>query len=108
MKEMVTLKKFVITALSLGMFATSGVTGVQAHSDSVETKVNSEEHMEMMNEMREKMQETNAQVNYGQVKKAMEEVNPEMTNTEIKEMIASMHGTHAAKPSANFEPMNME
>lgn len=51
------------------------------------------------------MQETNAQVNYGQVKKAIEEVNSDMTNKEIKKMMASMHGTHAAKPSANFEPM---
>ncbi|WP_028783738.1 hypothetical protein [Thalassobacillus devorans] len=99
------MKKFVIGVLSLGIAATSGVTGVQAHSDSEQPKVNSEQHMEMMKEMREMMQETNAQVNYGQVKKAMEEVKPEMTNTEIKEMMASMHGTHAAKPSSNFEPM---
>ncbi|WP_066175188.1 hypothetical protein [Bacillus marinisedimentorum] len=46
-------------------------------------------------------------VNYGQMSKHAEQMHPDMTREEIKDMYLEMHGTMGAKPSADFEMGDM-
>ncbi|SDZ76094.1 hypothetical protein SAMN05421743_10197 [Thalassobacillus cyri] len=99
------MKKIIIGALSLGMVAGAGVTGVQAESGQM--VMPKEKQMTQMEEMHQDMFDSNAVINYGQAKNLMEEMHPELGKEEVKEMYQSMHGTNGAAPSVNFKDMNM-
>ena len=45
-------------------------------------------------------------INFGQMKKHMEEVHPGMTTQEMKDMYKDCHGTNGAMQSKNFQMMD--
>ncbi|ARI78661.1 hypothetical protein [Halobacillus mangrovi] len=96
------MKKLFIGALALGIVATGGVTSVYAHSNQG-GMASVDMNMIEMNDMHQMMQGQNGFINFGQMKKVMEDMHPDLTKQEIKEMYAAMHGTNGAEPSANFE-----
>ena len=48
----------------------------------------------------------NGTVNFGQALKYMQEMHPDWSQKDIKEMYNEHHGTQGAEPSHNFEQMN--
>ncbi|WP_082235471.1 hypothetical protein [Halobacillus massiliensis] len=103
------MRRFIIIgALSFGLVAAVGVTGVSAQSGQME--ILHEESMQKMamEEMHQNMLDSSAVINFGQTKKLMKEMHPEMTTQQIKNMYKQMHGTNGAAPSANFKEMNMK
>ncbi|MFE8699656.1 hypothetical protein ACFYKX_03350 [Cytobacillus sp. FJAT-54145] len=48
----------------------------------------------------------NGVMNFGQMKPFMEEMHPELSEKELKDMYESCHGTNGAMPSKNFQHMN--
>lgn len=44
-------------------------------------------------------------LNFGKMKPLMQEMHPEFSNQELKEMYESCHGTKGAMPSRNFSSM---
>ncbi|WP_153464239.1 hypothetical protein ACJA3J_02765 [Halobacillus sp. SY10] len=99
------MKKLIIGALSFGIIAAGGVTGVSAKSGQMEMPQEKSAQMMDMDRMHQMMLESNAVINFGQAKNLVEEMHPEMTNQEIKEMYINMHGTNGAAPSKNFKEM---
>ncbi|MBN9654734.1 hypothetical protein J0K78_10705 [Halobacillus sp. GSS1] len=99
------MKKWIIGALSFGIIAAGGVTGVSAKSSQVEMPQEKNNHMMEMERMHQMMSESNAVINFGQAKNLMEQIHPEMTIQEIREMYTNMHGTNGAEPSNNFKEM---
>ncbi|MGI8316904.1 hypothetical protein [Halobacillus mangrovi] len=97
------MRKLFIGALALGLVATGGVTSVYAYSNQGEIPSGNVEQMMDMNDMHQMMQGPNGFINFGQMKNIMEDMHPDLTKQEIKEMYGTMHGTNGAEPSANFE-----
>ncbi|WP_158736702.1 hypothetical protein [Alteribacillus sp. YIM 98480] len=100
------MKKIFIGVLSLGLVAAGGITAVYAQSSSNDMSVVKAEQMANRNNMHQMMHDEIGPINYGQMKKAMEQVHPEWTKEQVKEMYNSMHGKNSAEPSVNFEEMN--
>ncbi|MFG6116910.1 hypothetical protein ACGTN9_17290 [Halobacillus sp. MO56] len=97
------MKSFIIGALSMGFIVAGGVSGVQAASDEMEMPAEGSEQMMEMDEMHQEVLNSNGVINFGQAKKLMENMHPEWTKEEIKNMYQSMHGTNGAAPSANLK-----
>lgn len=78
------MKKLLIGVLSLGLVAIGG-TAIYAQSSA-----------------------SNGEgiFNYGQMSQFMEEVHPEQSKEELKDMYNAMHGTNGAAQSANFKDMS--
>ncbi|KHE67090.1 hypothetical protein [Halobacillus sp. BBL2006] len=97
------MKKLIIVVLSLGLAAAVGITGVYAQGNQNELpSTNMNQRMDM-NDMHQMMKGPNGFINFGQMKNIMEDMHPNLTKQEIKEMYAAMHGTNGAEPSAQFE-----
>ena len=101
------MKKFIIGTLTFGMIAAVGMTDVNAESGQPEMPHEGIDQSKM-EEMHDRMMDSEAVINFGQAKNMMEEMHPEMTKEQMKNMYRSMHGTNGAAPSANFKGMHME
>lgn len=77
------MKKFIAGIISASLILGSGTAIMAAGNDS-----------------------TDGLFNFGQMKPQMEEMHPDLTNQELKEMYESCHGTNGAKPSKNFNGMD--
>jgi hypothetical protein len=99
------MKKFIIGTLAFGMILAGGMTGVSAQSGEMEMGEENSGHMNM-EEMHDHMMDSNAVINFGQAKKMMKEMHPDMTTKQVKAMYKEHHGTMGAEPSANFKEMH--
>ncbi|QHE52357.1 hypothetical protein [Pontibacillus sp. HMF3514] len=103
------MKKIIVSSLALGLIISNGVTGVYAQSlsnNADNMSPQTQMRMDSMQTHHQIMQDINGPINYGQVKKIMNQIHPQITNKEIKDMYNSMHGTNGSEQSANFTHMH--
>ncbi|PTL39101.1 hypothetical protein [Alkalicoccus saliphilus] len=99
------MKKFIIGTFAFGMILTGGMTGVSAQSGEMDMREENSGHINM-EEMHQHMMGSNAVINFGQAKKMMKEMHPNMSTKQVKAMYKEHHGTMGAEPRANFNEMD--
>ncbi|WP_066172486.1 hypothetical protein [Bacillus marinisedimentorum] len=87
------MKNKVLTGILAAALIAGGATSVMAYSDGGAAD-------------RQPQREGAGTFNFGQMQNYMEQMHPEWSKEEIKEMYNYMHGTNGSAPSRNFEEMH--
>ncbi len=87
------MKNKVLTGLLAAALIAGGATTALAFTDGGPTDIQTQ-------------REAQGTFNFGQMQGYMEQMHPDWSTEEMKEMYDYMHGTNGAAPSRNFEEMH--